>query len=338
MIRELKVLQTQIPRLPLEQVQMKKEEITLQMPFLEHDLMGLLMARQRFSTDQIIFLFKEIVQQVYDLHSSGLIHRDIKSSNILLGKEALPSLIDFGHSISSKKIKLHPRCGTMIYLSPELLLAREQGQVPQNPTSGDMWALGCVLAELFLGRPLFWKCRSTETLKKAWEQLFGEDPLIKALRKSGSSGKGLSLNKSGPRLTLRSLLLRKCPDIPENVLHLLESLLNPDPKLRPSCGEVLGNLGNEGNDKQICLEIQKLLETIKVNCHEHEVRQRLIAKRNLQMTKGVKKDLGEIKRKPRIQIQEVKLEKRSKAPGSGLVSNLKKVKVRQYRESCTPIN
>lgn len=315
---------------------MNKEEISFQMPFLEHDLMGLLMARQRFSPDQITFLFKHVVQQVYDLHSSGLVHRDIKGSNILLGKRALPFLIDFGHSISSKKINLHPRCGTMIYLSPELLLAREQKHILENPTSGDLWALGCVLAELFIGRPLFWKCRSIDKLKKAWELLFADNPHIKKLRKSDTSGKGLSVKKL-KHLTLRSLLKAKCPDIPEHILHLLESLLNPNPELRPSCGEILRMLGNEGKDKQICLEIQTLLETIKVNCHEHEVRQRLIVKRNL-LERARQNDLGDIKRKPRHQVQEVKLEKRSKLPGPVLVSNLKKIKVRQYRESRTPIN
>jgi serine/threonine protein kinase len=340
MIREVKVLQTEIPNLKLENIQIQKDHIGLQMPFLENDLMGLMMNRQKFSQKQIIFLFKNIVKQVFDLHSSQLVHRDIKASNILLGKEGLPSLIDFGHTMSAKKFKFHPKCGTLSYLSPELLLFQKQNVQVENPKSGDMWALGCVLAEFFLGKPLFARCQTPGALTQAWEQIFGESPLIKQLRNINTSAKEISSNKSLKRYSLRRVFLSKCPDISETSLQLIESLLNPDPKLRPSCEEVLRILGEDSNDHLIRLEIQEILKTKKFNCLDFEMRNRLIAMRKSQKSgkNSISKNLEEIKRKPKNEVQEVKLGKRSNPSVPQEASSLKKIKMCQYREFKTPIN
>ena len=314
------------------------------MPFLEHDLMGLNMARHRFSENQILFLFREITLQLKSLHAIGLVHRDLKTSNILLGKDGIPSLIDFGHTLSFSDANIHLRSGTLAYLSPERLLSAKTGQILNETISGDIWALGCILAELLLGHPLFFRQKTPIKLMTVWEHLFGNHPLANALRKTHTSVNNCTQAREFKKFPLRSIFLNKCPRVSKSTLDLLEKLLNPCPKRRPSCDEILGLLDNQDRNPNVLIEIRKKLGEIQENCHEHEVRQKLLAERKLKLIKLTKKKIiparnNPLKQKLREQeFKDIKLVKKANAPKSQNASSLKRVKTCQYRELNTPIN
>lgn len=80
----------------------------------------------------------------------NIIHCDIKPENILLQKDhqASVKLIDFGSSCSSSKT-MYTYIQSRYYRSPEILLGLHYN------TQIDIWSLGCVMAELFTGNPLF---------------------------------------------------------------------------------------------------------------------------------------------------------------------------------------
>ncbi|OQR70609.1 cyclin-dependent kinase 11A-like [Tropilaelaps mercedesae] len=83
------------------------------------------------------------------IHACGLIHRDIKIDNLML-KEGVLKIGDFGSTASVKEEVWTPQVVTLWYRPPEILLG-----CPHQTCAVDVWSAGCVMAELFLGRPLF---------------------------------------------------------------------------------------------------------------------------------------------------------------------------------------
>lgn len=134
------------------------ERVFVVMEYMEYDLKGLTEKRmgrkQPFQVMEIKYLMEEILSGVSFLHSRGVMHRDLKPSNILFStKAAEVKLCDFGFSVrfgSSKTASFSPQVGTLWYKSPQLLLARRR-----YSCEVDMWAVGCIMAELVLGKPLF---------------------------------------------------------------------------------------------------------------------------------------------------------------------------------------
>lgn len=92
----------------------------------------------------------QILEALVVLHDSGVIHCDLKPENILLRDLDSTSIkvIDFG-SACMEKNTLYTYIQSRFYRSPEVLLG-----LPYS-SAIDMWSLGCICAELFLGLPLF---------------------------------------------------------------------------------------------------------------------------------------------------------------------------------------
>lgn len=102
--------------------------------------------------DEILRLFVQILIALQHVHRENILHRDLKTQNILLNKKRkVVKIVDFGISkILSSKSKANTVIGSPCYISPELCEGK-----PYNQKS-DIWALGCVLYEL-------------TTLKRAFE-------------------------------------------------------------------------------------------------------------------------------------------------------------------------
>lgn len=103
-----------------------------------------------FSIDLTRHFAVQILRCLKLLQENGIIHCDMKPENILLASpvDATIKVIDFGSSCFSNRC-LYTYIQSRFYRSPEVILGQPYG------IAIDMWSLGCVLAELYTGYPLF---------------------------------------------------------------------------------------------------------------------------------------------------------------------------------------
>ncbi|KAH0713634.1 hypothetical protein KY285_009107 [Solanum tuberosum] len=121
--------------------------------YMEHDLAGLAAApRVKFTEAQIKCYMQQLLRGLEHCHSRGVLHRDIKGSNLLIDDNGVLKIGDFGLATTFEPNQTQPltsRVVTLWYRAPELLLgATEYG------VAIDMWSAGCILAELSAGKPI----------------------------------------------------------------------------------------------------------------------------------------------------------------------------------------
>ena len=119
--------------------------------YCDTDLGRLLRARKTLRSDEVRPLVDDLVAALTFLHDQcGIIHRDVKLSNLLLTRRGTLKLADFGLAAELVPGVTHRSfCGTVDFMAPEVFRGLEQG--PPR----DVWALGCVVYNLLVGKPPF---------------------------------------------------------------------------------------------------------------------------------------------------------------------------------------
>ncbi|KAL5701597.1 [pyruvate dehydrogenase (acetyl-transferring)] kinase [Ranunculus cassubicifolius] len=100
--------------------------------YMEHDLAGLAsFPGQKFTEAQVKCYMQQLLRGLDHCHSRGVLHRDIKGSNLLIDNSGIFRVV------------------TLWYRPPELLLGATHYGI-----SVDLWSTGCILAELYAGKPI----------------------------------------------------------------------------------------------------------------------------------------------------------------------------------------
>ncbi|CAH1248995.1 CDK11B [Branchiostoma lanceolatum] len=129
------------------------DKVYLVMEYAETDLKQLMFNMQRpFSVSETKCLLVQLLYAVQYLHEKDILHRDIKTENLLLNVNGILKVTDFGLARTFRKGDKHlsPVVVTLWYRAPELLLGSETYSTPV-----DLWSVGCVFAELLIGKPLW---------------------------------------------------------------------------------------------------------------------------------------------------------------------------------------
>ena len=147
---------------------------------------------------EVLDLGAQITRGLVKAHKEGIVHRDLKPANVMVTKEGVIKIVDFGLAQLVAQTKLTApgtRLGTPAYMSPE----QAQGQTVDHRT--DIWSLGVVLYEMLAGRSPF---KGEYELAVIYSIVNEEPPSLATVR----------------------------PDAPTALVRLVEKALSKDPKDR----------------------------------------------------------------------------------------------------------
>ena len=167
-----------------------------------HPLADLIDEEPQLPVSWVAAIGAQIAAGLTAAHTAGVVHRDLKPANVMLTRDGTVKILDFGMGSivddpdQTRLTSTGVSVGTARYMAPE--------QFRAEPVSAlaDLYALGCILYELLVGRPPF----SAKTPYELSEQHQHERP---------------------PQLTLVR------PDLPSELVRLVDRLLEKDAELRP---------------------------------------------------------------------------------------------------------
>jgi len=145
-VQELKFLQSLKDSkgvIPLLESFLYGKELAVVFPFAESDLTGVCDCGPILKLAEVKCIMKQILEALVSIHALNLIHRDLKSANILFHQGHI-WVADVGMMTQHERNKQHdPSMITLWYRAPELLLGKSNYGVEV-----DMWSIGCILVEM----------------------------------------------------------------------------------------------------------------------------------------------------------------------------------------------
>eukprot|EP01125_Pyxidicula_operculata_P012913 TRINITY_DN4251_c1_g3_i5.p1 TRINITY_DN4251_c1_g3~~TRINITY_DN4251_c1_g3_i5.p1 ORF type:complete len:521 (+),score=174.19 TRINITY_DN4251_c1_g3_i5:676-2238(+) len=211
------------------------DSIFIVMEYVEHDLKSLLEDMKKpFKVSEVKCILNQLLLGMEYLHENWILHRDIKTSNLLLNNRGILKIADFGLARpygSPLRVYTHVVV-TLWYRSPELLL----GTKLYTPAI-DMWSIGCVFAEIILGKPIFKGKGEIDQLDQIFKTLGSVNESDWPGYSSLPNSKKFNISSKKTASSLRNL-------IPSNRLSdkgfdLLRQLLTYNPDKRITASEAL---------------------------------------------------------------------------------------------------
>ena len=238
----------------LEVIHEKNDDTSLIFEYCDYNLYELIKTYKRKQMSLSELKIKNIIYSItlglYHIHSNGIMHRDLKPENILIKNKEI-KIADFGTAKEIPKFNSYHEINNMTdyictrwYRAPECVLKSKNYN-----EKVDIWALGCIMAELYNLRPIF-------PGQSEFDQI---DKIFKALGtpKNGEWDVGFALmdklGMSVPQYNgngLRYLFY----DISNDALNFMEMIFQYDEKKRPSAEELLKHpyllnyINNESNN------------------------------------------------------------------------------------------
>ncbi|KIY72757.1 Pkinase-domain-containing protein [Cylindrobasidium torrendii FP15055 ss-10] len=209
-------------------------QVFVVMDFIEHDLKTLLQTMPApFLQSEIKTLLLQLLSAVDHCHENWILHRDLKTSNLLMNNRGTIKVADFGlarrYGDPVGVGGLTQLVVTLWYRAPELLLG-----ATKYSTAVDLWSVGCIFAELLTKEPLFQAKNEIELISMIFKLLgppthaswpgYSDLPLAK------------SMNLPSPQ---PALFRQQFPHLSANGLDLMISLLTYDPAARISAAEAM---------------------------------------------------------------------------------------------------
>ncbi|KXN72003.1 negative regulator of the PHO system [Conidiobolus coronatus NRRL 28638] len=141
--------------IPLYEVYISQQQLHLVFQYMQFDLERYMKHhkyQEGLPSEECKKFMWELVNGVDYLHERRIIHRDLKPQNLLIDSDGTLKIADFGlarpYGLPLNEYSTH--VATQWYRAPDVLLGSTK-----YTTSIDTWALGCIMAEMYTGKPLF---------------------------------------------------------------------------------------------------------------------------------------------------------------------------------------
>jgi hypothetical protein len=147
-----------------------KKQVFMVMEYMEHDFRSLMENMHRpFRTSEVKCLMLQLLAGTEFMHRHWVIHRDLKTSNLLMDNKGNLKLCDFGLArlYCDPVANMTPEVVTLWYRAPELLYGEKT-----YGTAIDMWSVGCIFGELILKEPIL-KGRNEQEMRDKIVELMG---------------------------------------------------------------------------------------------------------------------------------------------------------------------
>ena len=213
------------------------DKIFIVMDFVEHDMKSLMETMRRkkqvFLPGEVKCLMTQLLAAVAHLHDNWILHRDLKTSNLLLSHNGILKVGDFGLAREyGSPLKAYTGIVvTLWYRSPELLLG-----IKEYSTFIDVWSIGCIFGEFLLMNPLFPGKSDIDQLEKVFKLLGTPNQKIWDGYNSLPAVQKMKF-VDYPISHLRNKFSREM--LSDKGLELLRQFLTYDPKKRISCDTAL---------------------------------------------------------------------------------------------------
>uniref|UniRef100_A0A8C2Q224 mitogen-activated protein kinase n=2 Tax=Cyprinus carpio TaxID=7962 RepID=A0A8C2Q224_CYPCA len=196
----------------------------LVMPFMGTDL-GKLMKMEKLSEDRVQYLVYQMLRGLKYIHAAGIIHRDLKPGNLAINEECELKILDFGLARQADS-EMTGYVVTRWYRAPEVILSWMH-----YTQTVDIWSVGCIMAEMLLGKPLF---RGNDHL----------DQLMEIMKITGTPTKEFTAKLQSEDVCFSYIFILRlvCRPLTRYIMrwiNVLESMLLLDPESRITAAEGL---------------------------------------------------------------------------------------------------
>ena len=187
------------------------------------NLFSFVKKRRKLSEKMAKFLFRQIILGIQHIHSKNVVHRDIKLENILIDFDNNVKICDFGIGkvLENEDELLYDKCGTPMYMAPEIILANDDNGYKGFPV--DIWSSGITL----------------------YIMLSGSLPFNIKNKNNNKEDMALNSIKDKNNIFLQNQIINVKPKEIENISieakNLLKGLLNKNPSKRLTCSQILNH-------------------------------------------------------------------------------------------------